>query len=188
MGDIKGQELAQLATLLAERNLVDGRIAQLIDRPVERGHIGEWIAARMFDIDLHPSAVHASSDGVFRDGPLAGKTVNVKFYGKREGLLDLSVGVDWYLVLTGPPSATASSRGTTREYRIDHVYLFDAMALHLDLESRGVNVSRVAASVRRVLWDAAEVFPTPRSPWLRLSEEQLGLLQLFAAISSTGRS
>ena len=59
-------ELTQLATLLAERNLVDGRIAQLIDRPVERGHIGEWIASRIFAIDLHPSAVHAASDGVLR--------------------------------------------------------------------------------------------------------------------------
>jgi hypothetical protein len=184
VSDPAARELAQLATLLAERNLIDARIAQLIGRPVERGHVGEWIAARIFGIELHESAVHAASDGVFIDGPLAGKTVNVKFYGKREGMLDLSVGVDFYLVLTGPRSAALSSRGETREFRVDHVYLFDAEVVHADLTSRGVALSRTAASVRNVLWQAAEVFPAAVSPALRLSEEQLGLLRLFAARST----
>jgi hypothetical protein len=181
VGDLEAGELAQLATLLAERNLIDARIAQLIGRPVERGHIGEWLAARIFDIDLHASAVHAASDGVFRHGSVAGKTVNVKFYGKREGLLDLSVGVDYYLVLTGPRATAASSRGSTREFRIDQVHLFDAPALHLDLQSRGVALSRAAASVRNALWDAAEIYPASVSPVLRLSDEQRALLRLFAA-------
>jgi hypothetical protein len=42
--------------------------------------------------------------------------VNIKWYLKREGLLDTSesVRLDYYLVLAGPRSAAASSRGSTR--------------------------------------------------------------------------
>jgi len=50
--------------------------------------MGEWIASKVFDIQLEDSAVAKAIDGRFRSGPLAGKTVNIKIYGKREGLLD----------------------------------------------------------------------------------------------------
>jgi hypothetical protein len=37
----------------------------------------------------------------------------------------------------------------------------------------------IATSVRRALWDAAEVYPAARSPHLVVSEEQRALLALF---------
>jgi hypothetical protein len=52
------------------------------------GHAGEWIAAQVFDLELAPSAVMAAYDGHFRTGPLIGKTVNVKWYLKQEGMLE----------------------------------------------------------------------------------------------------
>jgi hypothetical protein len=52
------------------------------------GHLGEWIAAQVFDIELEGSAVAAAIDGRFRSDPLQGQTVNTKWYFKREGLLD----------------------------------------------------------------------------------------------------
>jgi hypothetical protein len=61
--------LAQAAALLRERNAVDGELAQLIQRPMTSGHLGEWIAAQIFDIELEPSAVAAGIDGRFRSGP-----------------------------------------------------------------------------------------------------------------------
>ena len=48
--------------------------------------------------------VQEGIDGRSANDPLAGKTVNVKWYGKREGVLDINpAGVpDHYLVMTGP--------------------------------------------------------------------------------------
>jgi hypothetical protein len=67
-------------------------------------------AAQIFDIELEASAVAAGIDGRFRSGSLQGRTANINWYPKREGLLDTtdSTALDYYLVLTGPPSAAAS--------------------------------------------------------------------------------
>jgi hypothetical protein len=61
-------------------------------------HLGEWIAAQVFDIELEQSAVTATIDGRFRSGPLQGCTVNVKWYLKQEDLLDMSESsaLDYY--------------------------------------------------------------------------------------------
>jgi hypothetical protein len=83
-------ELARLAQLLKQRNLVDKEIAAIIGRPALSGHIGEFLAARIFDIDLEHSASTKGLDGRFSKGPLTGKSVDVKYVGKQEGLLDLS--------------------------------------------------------------------------------------------------
>lgn len=80
--------LARAAALLCERNAIDAELARLIQRPMTSGHLGEWIAAQVFDIELGASAAAAGIDGRFRSGPLQGKTVNIKWYLKREGLLD----------------------------------------------------------------------------------------------------
>ena len=108
--------MRRMAQLLHERNAIDAEIAALMHRPMTSGHLGEWIASEIFDIELEPSAVAAGFDGSFRSGPLHGQTVNIKWYLKREGLLDTSesVRLDYYLVLAGPRSAAASSRGSTR--------------------------------------------------------------------------
>jgi hypothetical protein len=96
-------ELAQVARLLHRRNEIDGQIAAIIQRPVAAGHLGEWIASAVFDIELEPSATTASIDDRFRAGKLQGKTVNIKWYLKREGLLDMTEAdvLDYYLVMTG---------------------------------------------------------------------------------------
>lgn len=67
-------------------------------------------------------------DGRFKYGPLAGMTVNIKWYLKQEGLLDMTAATepDYYLVTTGPRGSATSSRDTTRPWVIDHVYLFDS--------------------------------------------------------------
>ncbi len=49
------------------------------------GHLGEWIAAQVFGIELERHATAKGIDGRFADG----RTVNIKWYLKREGLLDL---------------------------------------------------------------------------------------------------
>jgi hypothetical protein len=144
------------------------------------GHLGEWIAAQVFDIELEASAVAAGIDGHFRSGSLQGRTVNVKWYLKREGLLDTteSAALDYYLVLTGPPSAAASSRGTTRPWRIDSVFLFDARQLRSEQAIRGVKRG-VASSVTKQQWTAAEIYPLPTNPQLTVTPRQASQLKLF---------
>jgi hypothetical protein len=89
----------RIASLLQERNALDRSIAGLIDRPMTAGHLGEWIAARIFDIELEPSAVAAAIDGRFRSGPLVTAHRQREMYLKREGLLDMtdSAALDHYL-------------------------------------------------------------------------------------------
>lgn len=82
------KEFQELAALIADRNRIDESICRLIGRPAITGHIGEFIASRVFDIQLEVSAAHKAWDGRFRSGPLAGRTVDIKFYGKQEGILD----------------------------------------------------------------------------------------------------
>lgn len=174
-------DLERIADLLSERNKIDAVIADVIGRPMTSGHLGEWIAARIFDIELDPSASAAAIDGRFRSGVLNGRTVNIKWYLKREGMLDMTQAdvLDHYLVLAGPRAAAASSRGSTRPWRIDSVHLFEARALAADLLARGRRVG-VASSVRNDAWDAAEVYPRPLNPLLPLRPEQVKALQLFA--------
>jgi hypothetical protein len=134
-------ELTQrVADLLRERNTIDASIAEIVGRPVTCGHLGEWVASRIFDIQLEQAASTAGIDGRFASGPLQGHTVNNKWYMKHQGLLDTteSAALDYYLVLTGPPSPAGSSRGTTRPRCIQFAYLFDARWLRAQQEIRGV--------------------------------------------------
>ncbi|QSB14165.1 hypothetical protein JQS43_21990 [Natronosporangium hydrolyticum] len=173
-------DLARVAELLHQRNTIDEQITQIIKRPVASGHLGEWIAAWVFDIELETSASTAAVDGRFLTGKLQGRTVNIKWYLKREGLLDMTTAdvPDYYLVMTGPAGPAASSRGGSRLWRIDNVYLFDARQLLSDQLARGVKVG-VASSVPQSWWKAAEIYPTANDAVLAVSREQAAMLALF---------
>lgn len=175
-------ELETVADLLRRRNSIDAEIGLITGRPVVSGHLGEWIAARVFDITLEESATSRAIDGRFAAKPLAGRTVNVKWYGKQEGLLDVSQdpGLDYYLVMTGPRGVAASSRGKARPLVIEAVFLFEAEPLLDALRSRGVGIG-VTTSVLAAHWEAAEIFPRTMNTALKLSTEQRELLELFRA-------
>jgi hypothetical protein len=179
---VNDSDVATIGELLRRRNLIDSEIAKITARPMTAGHLGEWIAAQIFDIALEPSASTAVIDGRFKTGPLEGRTVNVKWYGKQEGLLATSdsEALDYYLVLTGPIAPAGSSKGGTRPWCIDHVYLFDAHQLHRDQAARRIG-SSVAASVRSDQWKAAEILPTPANHALTLTPRQSRLLAFFAS-------
>jgi hypothetical protein len=174
------EPMAQIAQLLRERNAIDAEIAAITHRPMTSGHLGEWIAAQISDIQLEQSAVAGGIDGIFRSGPLQSRTVNIKWYLKREGLLDISESarLDYYLVLTGPPAAAALSRGATRPWQIDAVFLFDARQLCAEQIERGVKRGTASSVIKRQ-WAAAEIYPAPNSA-LPISSRQAELLQLFS--------
>lgn len=180
-GDDEDVELAELALLLRERNALDSRLGRLIDRPVHTGSIGEWIAARIFDIELEVAANAAGFDGRFTTGDLAGRTVNVKAYTKQDRILDVNpvAPLDYYLVFTGPKGPSGPSRGSLRPFCIDAVFLFDADQLHAELVDRGVKVG-VGTSVLAAQWDAAEIYPHATNPLLSLSDRQLSQLAMFS--------
>src|SRR5258708_11066637 len=78
--EVSMNNLVQLAELIKEKNVVDGKIASILWRPAQVGHAGEYIAAALLGIQLHQSASHASSDGRFLQGPLTGRSVDIKWY------------------------------------------------------------------------------------------------------------
>jgi hypothetical protein len=174
------KDLLRLAELIRTRNTVDDDIAAVIGRPALIGHVGEYIAAKIFGIVLERSAAERAIDGRFASGPLAQATVNIKWYGRHEGLLDITPEFlpDHYLVLTGPGGGATSSRGATRRWLIHSVFLFDAPDLVDKLRSRRVKIG-IATSVAREFWDASEVYPSPRNHRLTVSEEQRNALALF---------
>ena len=174
--------LEQLASLLARRNAIEDEIAALVGRPATRGHVGEWIAREIFRVALARIAVQKGFDGWFASEPLTGKTVNVKWYGKHAGLLDINPAEvpDYYLVMTGPKAAAMSSRGQTLPWVITEVFLFDAQELvrQFKMEKRKLGV---AAYVRLHEWEAARVYPQEApEALLKLTDAQRTALKLFA--------
>ncbi|THV27308.1 hypothetical protein [Glycomyces paridis] len=167
--------LTSIAMLIHERNRIDARITDIVGRPVVSGHLSDWIAAQVFDIELDP-VPGSPVDGRFRSGALAGRTVNVKHYTRNHGLLDMtdSEELDYYLVMTGPRVPVAGA------WSIDRVYLFDAQALYDDLSEQLRRIG-VATSVRPEYWRAAEVHPNPARPALALGPMQTAALDAFRA-------
>ena len=178
--EVRHTDIEQLAELIRVRNANEVAISRIIGRPAQIGHIGEYIASKIFGIELEDSAVHPGSDGRFIDGPLAGKSVNIKMYGKREGLLDIREKYvpDYYLVLSGPKSALLTSKGATRPWVIEEVFLFDAPALVERLRQRGVKIG-VATSVVSAEWEAVRIYPPSRDVPLQITEDQERMLKLF---------
>ena len=175
-------DLEQLAELVATHNSLAGKITSVIGRPALMGHVGEYIASRIFGIRLEQAATAKSIDGVFTEGPLVGRSVNVKWYGKLEGVLDLKPDLppEFYLVMTGPRSAAMSSRGQVRPWVIDYVFLYDAANILSALRQRGVKIG-IASSVKREYWEQAEIYPHQRLQSLVLSPEQRRQLSLFGS-------
>jgi hypothetical protein len=56
-------DLVRLADLVRERNALELAISALISRPAAIGHIGEFIASRIFGITLEQSASARGIDG-----------------------------------------------------------------------------------------------------------------------------
>ena len=73
-------DLQRLAELIRNRNSIERNIASITGRPALTGHTGEYIAANIFDIQLVESASEKGIDGHFNTGPLAGRSVNIKWY------------------------------------------------------------------------------------------------------------
>ena len=174
-------QLQRLASLIKQRNAIDKEIAAVIDRPAHTGHIGEFVAAEIFNIELSESASQKGIDGHFTNGPLAGKSVNIKKYSTGLGLLDvvLEAPPDFYLVLVGPRIPPASSRGTTQPWTIESVFLFDAAALVRQLRERDIKIG-IATSVRRHYWDEAEIYPSANNRTLRPTPEQTLMIRMFS--------
>lgn len=174
------EQMKRLAELVKQKNRADREIAEVIGRPTITGHFGEFVASEIFGIELHGSAVQKDSDGRFVGGPVAGSTVQIKFYPKNEDSLDMKAGgaQDFYLVLTGPRNSAETSRGKTRPWVIEAVHLFEAA----DLERRLTSKIGIATSVRREFWDEAEIYPR-NNPAFPLTESQREMLALFSEAS-----
>lgn len=124
-------DLDALAGLIRVRNTVEAELARIIGRPAHSGHIAEFVASVIFDIELHKNASQKATDGHFRSGPLQGKLVNIKYGSRRDGLLNLVSSLEVkdhpeiYLVMTGPDWSAGSSNGLAAPWVIDQVFVFE---------------------------------------------------------------
>ena len=176
--------LLHLAYFLRQRAAIDDQIAELIGRPAHAGHIGEFIAANIFEIELHQSAVNRASDGMFSSGELEGQSVNIKLYSRSDSILDVmsSAGLadhpDFYLVMTGKKGSGRSSKGEKASISVESIYLFRSSDLIPRLIERNVKMG-VATSVRSSDWNEAMIYPEANNPLLTLTEHQRSLVRLF---------
>lgn len=120
------------------------------------------------------------------------------WYARQEGMLDITPESlpDFYLVMTGLKTAVTSSRGKTRPWTIEFVYLFEARPLVTQLQQYEVKLG-MATSVRQALWQAVEIYPVQHNSLLVLSDEQQqkwlarsrnsALTLLFSTLSSRAR-
>lgn len=175
-------EILQLAELIQQRNMNERQISEIIQRPATQGHIGEYIASRILGIDLAKTANNNAIDGWFSNEQLSGKSVNIKFYSKQEGLIAIKTELqpDYFLILTGPLSPPGSSKGKIHACVIDHIYLFDGKKLAEALIARGTKFS-VATSVPKKLWEEAEIYPVQRNMELIISKTQRNTLSTFGS-------
>lgn len=172
--------LTRLAELLRARNTVESNIANLLGNNVQRSTVGEYIAASIFQITLIPSSQHHEFAGIFAAQPLAGQTVDVQWYPRREGSLHVYTepAPDYYLVLAGPKQESSTVRALVSPWVITSVHLFASSELLLALQERNVQPGP-HTSVINQLWERAEIFPRPLNQSLLLSAEQRQALQLF---------
>ena len=175
-------KLSRLAELIEKRYALEVEIAHLVGRPASMNNVGETIAALVFDLQLEPAAAPKGYDGQFRSGALAGHKVNIQWYARLEGSLDVNPNAlpDSYLVMTGPAPEAGSSKEKARPWSIEHVFLFDAREVARQLGVRQVKMG-AATSLPKKWWEAAEIYPTSSSRLLRLSAQQVEMLALFSA-------
>src|SRR5690242_3582032 len=83
------QDLTHLADLIRIRNFVNSSVSRIINHPAEVGHIAEYLMGVILDIELNAVTNAKATDGTFRGGALAGKSMNVKFRAAQSRLLNL---------------------------------------------------------------------------------------------------
>ncbi len=171
--------LPQLASLLKSRNTVDSKIANLIEKPVGVQSVGEYIAAAIFGIALEEKTTHKSSDGHFTRGLLAGKSVDIQWRIRHDGILHLKTDPlpDYYLVFVGSKEL-ATLHTLSIPWLIESIYLFHAVELYTALRERGVQIG-TGTSITGPLWERAELYPMQRNNQLMLSAEERNNIALF---------
>lgn len=177
------ENLEQLAMAIRNKNAVDESIARITGRPAQIGHTAEYIASTIFGVKLEQSSKTKSVNRRFTTGALRGKSVDIKWYTRMEGLLviDPDTPPDYYLVFTGPIGSSTSSRETMHPWLISSVYLFDVNELlgQLDMDRFKPGT---ATSIAKQLWQEAELYPEQKNDMLVLNAEQLRLLSLFSPL------
>ena len=179
-GEFLMNDIVLLAKLIKAKNEIEREITAITERPAIIGHVGEYIASKIFGIQLEQSASNKGFDGYFIEGNLAGKSVNIKWYTKQSGILDINPEAlpDYYLVLSGPHTAANSSKGTTLPWIIEEVFLFNSKELMEKLINRNAKIG-VATSVAMEYWMEAKIYPISNNNHLTLTNRQIEELSLF---------
>jgi hypothetical protein len=183
-------DLQGVASYIKIRNVVDEEIARTIGRPAHAGHIAEYVAAAIFDIQLEEMATNKAFDGRFKAGPFSGQSVNIKYKSGNDGLLNTTASFkqadhpDWYLVLAGPRVGAIGSKGLSAPWVVREVFLFRAADLITDNPEFKAIKPGTAASVRKARWERAVIYPVQVNLSLIVSDEQRQALRLFWGVDT----
>lgn len=169
------ENLILLSNLIRERNRIEKEVFKITNQSFEIGKIGEFIASEIFNIELNQSFNQAGNDGYFKSGNLKGKRVNIKFYSKFDGKLDMGIeySPDYYLVLAG-----SSKKEKISPWNIESIYLFNSIELRNELTGK-VKIG-TATSVKKVHWEKAMVYPDGKSTELVVDEKIREKIKLFS--------
>jgi hypothetical protein len=178
------QDLTHLADLIRIRNFVNSRVSRIINHPAEVGHIAEYLMGVILDIELNAAANAKATDGVFRDGALTGRSVNVKYRAAQSRLLNLEefldplLHADFNLSIQGPKSASKTSAGRELTFVIESIFLFESSVLIPQIVEPGK--PGLGRFVPAALWEAAMIYPDQVNQTLIVREEQRTALALIA--------
>src|SRR5258708_17280287 len=124
-------DLPRLADLLRARNTVESNIANLLGSGVNLNTVGVYIAATIFGITLLPFTRSSEFTGTFASQPLSGKTVDVQWYPRREGFMNVraEASPDYYLVFAGPKQESSTARALVNPCLVSSLHLFETQDL-----------------------------------------------------------
>lgn len=179
------EKIEEFSQLIHQRNEIDHKIVKYIEWPAEKGHIAEWIASKVFPIELNGNSNQPEYDGVFNSGSLKGKFVDIKYHAVNNHLLNINSKLTndvYLLVFTGPYETAQSSRDKDRPFCISNIYLFNENELYMELKDR-VKIS-VATSVKKKYWDENEIYPNSKKNLdIELNREAIELFRCKNTLS-----
>jgi hypothetical protein len=175
---MRKKEIVELSSLIKRINGAKEDIAELIGRPAAIQGIGESIAAEILGVSLQETAPHIRRTGVFLDGPMKGKRVEIEWQVRSFDAVSVGEEADCLLYLVGISSFYRTPHEYYRPWLINSVYFIDPEELSRLRKSDQGCIWDI--SMKKEEWKKFEIYPESNSQHLVLDEGQKEMFGLFS--------